>query len=548
MDMHITDHDTLRPAAPSHHVARLPGEVGPSREDPPTPETDAGAEARPPVPGTRRSGRGLLLAGVSLAALAGGFAFLVSPLNRVYPVPALASEVRARMDRLAEATGVRAVPMVAPSATLAEVEPREEAAEPVVRPRHVARPRAEQLQEVVMLGAAPAPPSAVAAGDTSRPRTAPALPWGAAPVVPTAEPGAPVAAQTVAPATGAAVSPPPHAPAVSPAVAPSPAGPAPASSEPGVAVPTGTLPGITPASTAAAPAATDVAPAPSRTAPAVVSEPGSLITVAPSSPGAQPAPDLPFAVAAVPPPAPLAQPIPPAAAPAAVAAVATPRPASPPPAAAPAPVAPRDPVAVAANLRPAPMSTAEQIQVLEVVTGIARQIQESRQQAAQATADVAQISAQVRAEVEDLKRRVALAEARAAVAAAGAAGVVPPPAPAAPAAAEARAAEPSPAERTGGPARLVRVAAAPRSAAAARVAPPPGTEATPAPAGGAATRYRVQAASPGLAMLAEVDRGGGDGAQIQVVVGDSIPGWGRVRAIGQRGTAWVVTTERGTIQ
>ena len=47
--------------------------------------------------------------------------------------------------------------------------------------------------------------------------------------------------------------------------------------------------------------------------------------------------------------------------------------------------------------------------------------------------------------------------------------------------------------------------------------------------GDAGKKYRLQAASPGLAMLAEVDRGGGEGAQIQVAVGDTVPGYGRVK-------------------
>jgi hypothetical protein len=62
-------------------------------------------------------------------------------------------------------------------------------------------------------------------------------------------------------------------------------------------------------------------------------------------------------------------------------------------------------------------------------------------------------------------------------------------------------------------------------------------------------RYRVQAASPGLAMLGEVDRTGDDGSPLQVAIGTEIPGYGKVKSIDQRGTTWVVvTTEGGSIQ
>ena len=43
-------------------------------------------------------------------------------------------------------------------------------------------------------------------------------------------------------------------------------------------------------------------------------------------------------------------------------------------------------------------------------------------------------------------------------------------------------------------------------------------------------------------------RGGGDGAQMQVTVGESVPGYGKVTSIAQKGTGWVVTTEHGVIQ
>lgn len=64
----------------------------------------------------------------------------------------------------------------------------------------------------------------------------------------------------------------------------------------------------------------------------------------------------------------------------------------------------------------------------------------------------------------------------------------------------------------------------------------------------AVARYRVQAASPGLAMLAEVGRSGGEGAQLQVAIGDLVAGYGKVTNIVQRGTAWIVQTDRGSIQ
>ncbi|WP_084705282.1 hypothetical protein [Beijerinckia mobilis] len=61
-------------------------------------------------------------------------------------------------------------------------------------------------------------------------------------------------------------------------------------------------------------------------------------------------------------------------------------------------------------------------------------------------------------------------------------------------------------------------------------------------------RYRVQAASPNLAMLTALDRSGETDGQIQVAIGDVIPNYGRVKQIAQRGTSWVIETDQGTIQ
>jgi len=65
---------------------------------------------------------------------------------------------------------------------------------------------------------------------------------------------------------------------------------------------------------------------------------------------------------------------------------------------------------------------------------------------------------------------------------------------------------------------------------------------------GSLQRYRIQAASPNLAMLTEIARGGDDGQQMQVVPGDLIPNYGEVREIRQRGTHWVIVTDRATIE
>ena len=196
--------------------------------------------------------------------------------------------------------------------------------------------------------------------------------------------------------------------------------------------------------------------------------------------------------------------------------------------AAPAPVPPvlaasppADPIAVAQDLRAASMATKDQVQVLGLVTEMASVVKHLREQNAQLRADFGKSSADIAARLADFERRLALAEARSAVTAAN------------------EAANPAPAE--------------PAAEAAPTVARPvPLTRAlavVPAVTGPAAVKsYRVQAASPGLALLAEVERSGGEGAQMQVVVGDTIPDYGRVKSIAQKGTAWIVTTEHGQIQ
>ena len=181
---------------------------------------------------------------------------------------------------------------------------------------------------------------------------------------------------------------------------------------------------------------------------------------------------------------------------------------------------PPDALKVAVELRAAPLTAPQQVQVLDLVTQIATMVRDLKTEDAQLRADVSRSSTDTTTRLADFERRLSLAEARNAVSAASSAGTAP-------------AIAPSP---------------VPTKAAAAQAMLTRADATLPAPEQGTPKRYRVQAASPGLALLAEVDRGGGDGAQIQVTVGDTLPGYGRVTSIAQHGTTWVVATEHGDIQ
>ena len=179
-----------------------------------------------------------------------------------------------------------------------------------------------------------------------------------------------------------------------------------------------------------------------------------------------------------------------------------------------------DPVTVATQMRPARLNETEQVQVLNLVTELGALVRDQRSQIASLRSDQQKWSAGVDGKLADFDRRLALAEAKGAITAA----MGGPQDPAPPATGRA---DPAP----GRPVSLTR---------------------TPTTAGSAAAtaphRYRVQAASPNLAMLTEIGRSGDDGAQIQVGLGAPVPGYGSVTAITQRGTAWVVQTEHGSIQ
>jgi hypothetical protein len=458
---------------------RLPGEA----EEPPLGEDFgdcSGAVApktgeRLPAAAPWWKRRQMLLLGAAVIALgaAGASAFLVSPYNRVYPVPQMASTVR----HWAAEMGIRRTEPLAPAASLAGVPT--EPAEPVTREKYQPKRKDEQLQEVLALrGGAPegsrgdgkskVPPAAVAPapGQNAGASDRDAPPPGYVPSEPGANPASIPATPGARQVVGAADAAPPLPAVAAPAL---PAG------EPPHDATAGVLAALGPASRPA----------------------GSALP--------SPAP-----------PAPADAPPPPALA-----------------------VEPRDPVETAGALRPAPLTPADQVQVLELVTQMAAMVRDLRAQHAQLRADFGKAAADNVAHLADFERRLALAEARHALSAAQIAGEP---------LASVLASAPAPA----GEAPAARGSSAAQAGSATAVTAPvvvtPAVAALPGSDKGAAKRYRVQAASPGLALLAEIDRGGGDGAQLEVLVGDTIPGYGKITSIGQHGTAWVVTTEHGNIQ
>jgi len=209
--------------------------------------------------------------------------------------------------------------------------------------------------------------------------------------------------------------------------------------------------------------------------------------------------------------------------PAASAAVATPPQASTQAAAAPAPVVhPADAADVAAALVPAPLSSRQMVDVLAVVTELGTLVRDMRNENAQLRTQVATLNDTVANKTMDFEQRLGLAEARGSVAAAMGAG-------------KSQAAAPAsviPAVVTVSGAHTLRAMAMTPVSAPAR----------------SARDYRVQAASPGLAVLSDAGAGPGQAAGLQVSVGDDVPGVGRITGIGQRGSTWVVQTDHGAIQ
>jgi hypothetical protein len=176
---------------------------------------------------------------------------------------------------------------------------------------------------------------------------------------------------------------------------------------------------------------------------------------------------------------------------------------------APAPVqaslapAPADPVATILQLVPAPISSTQEVSLLGLVTAIAAELRNSREDNAALREQVKALSSTVDSRLEDLERRVRFREAQEAVS--GLRAPLP-------------------------PASLEPAPAAPRAVLTVT---------------SQSNAWRVQGGSPRMAVLAPT----GSGAIKIVRVGDAIDErLGKVERIYQDGRLWVVKAEHGSVR
>ncbi|MCB8883042.1 hypothetical protein ACELLULO517_22530 [Acidisoma cellulosilytica] len=494
MDTHVAD-PTLEDV--QSYQARLPGEPGTDRQESSAEPLRAGERTATATTSSKNRRKSGLLSGVAIIAVvviaSGGF--LVSPYNTFVPFPPALKLQVAQLLHGHFGTGQQRVALATPAPSPPPL------AHPASPPAHTppsVLPTPQQTAQSDVL----APSAALAAVKAP---AAPA-PVKQSPYVPTTPQDEVAELEGLAAPSPGQVTPAPTS-AATPGTAAQPKLPATATQTPIKPVQVATQaevvpPGYVPHEPGAAPQNAIVTPHPAvpQTAkPAPTSHPAVVVPVtanAEPTPTAQPQ----SAAAIVKPPS-----------------VATPTAA----------------LAAATKLEAAPMSPSDQIQVLELVTQLATLIRDERTQISNLQADEQNGNKATAAKLSDFERRLALVEANAAMT--SAASVLPS----------------SPAAPTVSPTVVALTSARAALKEASQPAPvhAPAPAAAPAPAPPATPEiYRVQAASPGLAMLAEVDHSGGDGAQIEVQVGDTIPGYGHVISVTQRGTNWVVKTDNGLIQ
>jgi hypothetical protein len=487
MDTHIST-DPFIETAITGITARLPGEAdGPQPQPGESGAPDTLPAAAPKL--TRRHHTLMTGAAVAAVAVASAGAFVLSPYNHLFPVPFLQSSV----NSAGNSPESRRHPILAPSASLANVSVPP--VPPVTNETYTPKPRQQAINELLSLH-----PRATAQANAEQvaPAKAVGQPGKAASANPSG--GATALAESGTPSSDV-----PHEPGSLP-VLPSPSHKL--STQAASPIP---VPSVAPAKPAPKDATAMIIASLSPAQPEAsvdVKRIGAGPTVAPTAP--PPAEPAPVAAAALPPADSHSADNP------AQNSLTPTTPTLPTP----------DAIAVASNLRAAPMTAPEQVQVLNLVTEMAAMVKDLRKQLSQLRADLGKSAADVTARLIDYERRLALTEALSAMATA-----------------EARS---QPAGDPAGVELKPVFLPAPRAVAIVPV-PVPAAAASKPPAA-SPKLYRVQAASPGLALLAQVDRGGGVGAQLQVSVGDTVPEYGRIKSIAQKGTAWVVTTEHGAIQ
>jgi hypothetical protein len=189
------------------------------------------------------------------------------------------------------------------------------------------------------------------------------------------------------------------------------------------------------------------------------------------------------------------------------------------------PAASPDAAKAAAEVKAAPLSQAQQIELIGLVKELGAQLHDTRTQVTDLFDAVAQLSKQVETRTNDFEVRLGLAEATTALSA------------------SARAGSPAPAGTTLSVAAVVPGRPPGGRAAATVPVPPP-----PAPERRTVKDYVVKGASPGLAVLSAPNPVTGAPSVIEVAVGDQVPGVGKVKSISQRGATWIVQTENGPIQ
>ena len=178
------------------------------------------------------------------------------------------------------------------------------------------------------------------------------------------------------------------------------------------------------------------------------------------------------------------------------------------------------------------ISEAEETQVMNMITEVSALVKQTREEIAGLRGEQRKLAEATNAKLADFERRLSFGEARREIENAKVAGMTD----------TAPVESVTPAPSKGSLMPIKAMAPTPRSSA------PKVENASLSSVGQTVIHYRVRAASPNLAMLSTVEESGDESKPVQVAVGEQVPGYGKVKSIAQRGTAWVVLTENGEIR